>query len=159
GSATSGADYEPLSGQATIPAGRSSVTVLVTPVDDHVSEDAETVNVTIVEDAAYVVGSPREATVTIEDRNGGGGDKPNVAEPPLVSVALTDLAASEGGPDSGTSTVSRSGSTASALTVNYTLSGTAANGVDYQNLSGSVTIPAGADSAPVVVSPVDDALF
>src|SRR2546425_5996974 len=37
--------------------------------------------------------------------------------------------------DSGTFTLSRSGSMASALTVRYSLSGSAANGIDYQSRS------------------------
>ena len=75
---------------------------------------------------------------------------------PVVTVIATDASASEAGPDPGTFTVSRSGSTALALTVYYTLAGTAQNGVDYQTLPGSVTIPAGASSATVTVTPIDD---
>jgi len=56
-------------------------------------------------------------------------------------------------------TVSRTGSTALALTVNYTVSGTATNGVDYQNLSGSVVIAVGQSSATIVVTTLDDNLL
>ena len=38
------------------------------------------------------------------------------------------------------------------------LSGTATNGTDFDSLSGSVTIPAGAASATIVVRPVDDTI-
>src|SRR2546429_64577 len=75
---------------------------------------------------------------------------------PVVTVIATDASASEAGPDPVTFTVSRSGSTALALTVYYTLAGTAQNGVDYQTLPGSVRIPAGASSATVTVTPIDD---
>src|SRR5207237_1237364 len=83
---------------------------------------------------------------------------PNDQPPPkpTVTVAATDANASESGPDSGTFTISRTGSTGSALTVNYTLSGTAQNGSDYQQLATSVTIAAGASSATVTVTPIDD---
>ena len=91
--------------------------------------------------------------VTIEDNDQTPTQKP------AVSVIVTDLLASESGPDTGTFTVSRTGSTEFALTVYYSLGGTAANGVDYQELSGSVTIPAGANAAPVDVRPVDDNLL
>src|SRR5262249_11267825 len=40
----------------------------------------------------------------------------------------------------------------------YTVGGTAENGVDYHALSGRVTIPSGASSAPIVVEPIDDRL-
>src|SRR6185503_14192376 len=153
GTANNGTDYAALSGSVTIPPGSLSRTVSVNPVDDAVVEGNETVTVTLTADTGYTIGPSGSATATIADNDGGPAQKP------LVSVVLTDLIASESGPDSGTFTVSRTGSTASALTVNYSLSGTAINGVDYQQLSGSVTIPAGADSAPVVVRPVDDTLF
>ncbi len=38
-------------------------------------------------------------------------------------------------------------------TINYTIGGTAANGIDYPSIPASVTIPAGQDSAAVVISP------
>src|SRR5262249_40689611 len=44
-----------------------------------------------------------------------------------------------------------------ALTVSYTVSGTAAAGTDYQSLPGTVTIPAGSASATITVNPIDDA--
>ncbi|MCL1474937.1 Calx-beta domain-containing protein [Argonema antarcticum] len=44
------------------------------------------------------------------------------------------------------------------LKVNYTISGIAINGSDYQTLSGSVTIAAGANSATIPVTAIDDAL-
>jgi len=44
-------------------------------------------------------------------------------------------------------------SMSSAKTVNYKMSGTASNGVDYQTLSGSASIPAGASSVLLPVTP------
>ncbi|RPI60917.1 MAG: DNRLRE domain-containing protein, partial [Planctomycetaceae bacterium] len=52
-----------------------------------------------------------------------------------VSIAATDAAAAEPS-NTGTYTVTRDGSTSGALTVNYTVSGTATNGTDYSSLSG-----------------------
>ena len=52
--------------------------------------------------------------------------------------------------------VSRRCCTAKSLTVAYTINGTAANGIDYLRLSGSVTIPAGRQTARVMVKPIDD---
>ena len=46
-----------------------------------------------------------------------------------------------------------------ALTVYYRLSGDAVNGVDYMMLPGSMTIPAGASFATVIVTPIDDNIF
>lgn len=60
------------------------------------------------------------------------------------------------GPKNATFTISRFGSTNDALTVSYSVSGTASNGVDYATLPGTATIPAGARSALVPVIPIDD---
>lgn len=52
----------------------------------------------------------------------------------------------------------RNGNNGQALTINYTVSGTSTNGVDYNNLNGSITIPAGQDTAFVTVNPLDDGI-
>jgi len=68
--------------------------------------------------------------------------------------------ASEIGPTPGTFTVHRaSAATNELLVVNYTVSGTASNGVDYTALSGSIPIPAGTDAVVLVVSPFFDHLL
>ena len=74
---------------------------------------------------------------------------------PVVTIAATTPNASENG-STGIFTVSRSGATTQSLTVNYTVSGTATMGADYQSLSGSVTIPVGAASQTVTIVPIDD---
>lgn len=52
--------------------------------------------------------------------------------------------------------VRRSGDTNNSLVVNYSLSGTASNGVDYVALPGTVTIPAGKRAAFIVINPLDE---
>jgi hypothetical protein len=52
--------------------------------------------------------------------------------------------------------VRRSGDTNSSLDVYYGTSGTASNGVDYVELPGVVTIPAGQRAARVVINPLSD---
>ena len=76
---------------------------------------------------------------------------------PTVTVVATDANAAEAAtPNTGTFTVSRTGSTAAALTVNYTVGGTASNGTDYTTIPTSVVIPAGSASATITVTPIDD---
>jgi hypothetical protein len=75
---------------------------------------------------------------------------------PTVTVAATDPTATEAGVTTGMFAVSRTGSTAAALTVNYTVSGTATPGADYTTLTGSLTIPAAAASATITVTPIND---
>jgi len=90
------------------------------------------------------------------DTSGWDAAPITVVPRPTVTLSATDASASETGPNTGTVTVSRSGSTASALTVYYTIAGTASNGSDYNAIGTSVTIPAGSTSAPVTITPIDD---
>jgi hypothetical protein len=60
------------------------------------------------------------------------------------------------GPKDATFTVFRSGATNNALTVAYSTGGTATNGVDYVALPGTVTVPAGQQSAAITLVPLDD---
>lgn len=53
--------------------------------------------------------------------------------------------------------ISRTGSTAAPLTVQYSVKGTAENGIDYILLTGEVTIPKGRKTAPIKVTPLVDA--
>ena len=80
----------------------------------------------------------------------------DVPPPPVVTVIATDPDASEIGPDTGTFTVSRTGGTNDELMVFYHTEGAARPGTDYQALSGHVTIPAGALSADITVTPIAD---
>jgi len=77
---------------------------------------------------------------------------------PIVTVSATDAAAAEAGLDPGTFTVTRSIVTASPLTVNYTMSGSATNGIDYTAVSGSVIIPGNTASATVTITPIEDSI-
>jgi hypothetical protein len=147
GTAGNGTDYSALASTALIPVGQSSVTVTVTPINDGAPESAETVILTIAANALYTVGSPSAATVTITDN-----------DLPTVTIEATDDTAAEAGAATGTFTITRSGDLTAALTVNYTISGSAGNGTDYASLSGSVVVAAGSGSATVVIAPVDDAI-
>jgi uncharacterized protein (DUF1800 family) len=67
GSAQPGADYQPLSGVATLPVGVNSVGVEVVPLTDTNVEPAETVTVTVTSATGYRAGSPGQASVTLDD--------------------------------------------------------------------------------------------
>lgn len=47
---------------------------------------------------------------------------------------------------------------ASPYTINYAISGTATNGIDYNSIPSSITIPAGQDSAGVYINPIFDGI-
>lgn len=83
------------------------------------------------------------------------------AAPPADSVTIiaTDAQASEHGADTALEfTLTRSGDTSNALSVNYTVGGSAENGVDYSPLTGIVSFEAGSATAQVSVTVTDDDL-
>ncbi|HEX9366426.1 MAG TPA: S8 family serine peptidase, partial [Vicinamibacterales bacterium] len=78
----------------------------------------------------------------------------------IVRVVATTPTAYEAGTVPGVITVSRFGGDNTApLTLTYTVGGNATSGADYVALPGSVTIPSGASSATIVVTPVDDNIY
>ena len=100
-----------------------------------------------------IAASPNNAaTVTIADND------------TTVSISATIANAAESGLVPGIFTVSRTDSLGIPITpsfpvtVNYTISGTAAKGTDYSSIGTSVIIPAGSPSATVTITPIDDAL-
>jgi hypothetical protein len=56
--------------------------------------------------------------------------------------------------DTGEFIINRSGDTSKNLLVNYEIQGTAENGKDYLAISNNVMIPAGANAAKIIISPV-----
>lgn len=72
-----------------------------------------------------------------------------------VTLTASDHSAAEPA-DNGAFTLTRAGSTASALVVNYTITGTATNGSDYQTLTTSATIPAGQSSVTIPINVIND---
>ncbi|WP_457289749.1 hypothetical protein [Pedobacter sp. UYP24] len=66
-----------------------------------------------------------------------------------ININATRLIAYGKGEDAGVFEISRTGSTAKALTVNFTVHGTAVNGIDYSRIPNSVTIPANSSYAKI----------
>ncbi|PYJ93752.1 MAG: hypothetical protein DME23_25760 [Verrucomicrobia bacterium] len=146
GTASNGVDYEALSGSVTFPAGATYTTLKVTPIRGRTTGDDETVVLALRPDAAYTAGRYQTDTVRFySDRALPGGSW-------HARVFATKETASEDGPAPGELIFTRAHgfrSMSFSATLNYTISGTANNGVDYETLSGSVTIPAGAAFAPL----------
>jgi hypothetical protein len=155
GKATNGVDYSQLSGNITIPAGVAAVNLPINILDDFSAEYAETVTLTLAEDPSYTLSTTNKTgTVTIQDN-----------EAPVVFLSVKDGTAAETtsiplqAKDSGAFTIARTGNNTNALTVNYTVSGTATNGVDYDNLTGSITIGAGVTAVNLPINVLDDSIF
>ena len=148
GTATTGSDYAAIGTQTTIPAGASSVPIFITPVNDTTAEGTETVTVSLASGAGYIPSG-------VSTSNGG---TVNILDDDLatLTVTATDNTASEASGDTGTFIITRAGSTALPLTVNYALGGSATHGVDYERLPGVLTIPAGSGIGSITVTPIDD---
>jgi hypothetical protein len=146
GTAVPGTNYTSLLGVVVIPAGQSSANVQFQPLDDRNVGPDTTVIVTIAGDAGYnISGSPAQVTILNDN---------------LTTVTVFPTGAGAAEPlTPGRFTVKRDGYLSPDLVVYYNVSGTATSGLDYAPLSGSVTIPAGASSADIVVTPRDDSLL
>jgi subtilase family serine protease len=96
--------------------------------------------------------------------NGGGTSaysnlaQATTAAPPTVTLAVAVATATEAGTASGTFIITRGGEPTAALVVTYTLTGTATKGTDYLTVPTTATIPAGAASVAVTITPIDDSL-
>ncbi len=153
GTAASGADYTTSpalasSGSITIPAGADAVTVNLTVINDALVEGDESVIVEVSPGADYMADSLASTQLIIVDND-------NVVVP-TVRLAVVDSVAREQGPDPGVIRVWRTGSCSTAITVPYSIAGTAGNGTDYAPLSGSVSLPANIASVDIIVLPIDD---
>ena len=146
GTATEGIDYAALPRSVIVPAGSNTANVTITPLPDAEIEGDETVTLTMAASEGYAISSPNNCTVTIAD------------DRPQVTISATEPNASEAGSVPGLFTVTLDRPAPSdGLAVNLGApSGSATSGTDYTALPGSVTIPAGSNSATVTVTPLAD---
>lgn len=144
GTATSGSDFTALAGSLSISKNNTS-SITLTPINDALLEDAETVVITLTPSASYTVDVQNSITAVIRD-----DDKPT------VNVSVNALSTAENA--ASRFYLSRTGSTTSALSVSYSISGTATPGTDYTALSGTASIAAGSSGAFVDVVPIEDTL-
>ncbi len=147
GTATNVTDYS-APASASIPANAASTTFVITPVNDTAIETTETIITTISTNAAYNRdGTAQSVTSTLNDD-----------DMPVVTLAATDATASETGADKGVFTLTRTGATTAALTVDYSVGGRAVLGTDYRRLDGRAVMPAGSSTVTVEIVPFDDAM-
>lgn len=163
GDAVFGADYTttPAFGSTlTFPAGQSDINLTITPIDNLTPQLTRTVRVEIQSPnvaGQYLVAGQGRAEVTIADN-----DDPNTPLRANVNIAVLNGPAAEGtngAPISGAFRIMRDANTNVAVTVAYSLGGTATPVADYAPLAGNVTMPAGISYADVVIAPVDDTIF
>jgi|CXWL01.1.fsa_nt_gi acetyl esterase/lipase len=153
GTATTGQDYAAVPATVTIPAGAASTTFAVAIQNDGAVEGAETLQVITRPSPLHrQAAEATVATVTIQDDENPSGR-------PVVTLIATDLVASEAGLDAGRFRITRTGSTAAALTVNLRTTGTATQGTDFAALGTSVVLPASQSFVDLTVVPLSDPLL
>lgn len=145
GSATLAADYNLNSGTLTFSPGDSTKIISIGLLDDNAVESAETIILSLSNPVGCLLTAQTTHTLTLTDD-----------DLPVVTLTANDSSASEITGNEGQFTLTRTGPTGSALTVSLTSSGTATSGTDYTALGGTATIPSGASSVTLNVSPVDD---
>jgi RHS repeat-associated protein len=151
--ATAGSDYATATGIVTFNPGEITKTVNVAVNGDTTFEADETFKLNL-SDAVNATIANSSATGTIVNDDA----VPIVI--PTISLTVTDPDAAEtltGKPTNpGQFTLSRTGATTADLTVNYTIAGTATNGIDDDKLTGIATFKAGSSTATIDVKPLDD---
>jgi hypothetical protein len=151
GTASAGNDY--LSASGTLNWGNgdaASKTFTVTILDDPALEGSETIGLTLSSASGAALGSPQNATLTINDDETG-------PIPGTLQLSAASFTTNEG---SGTVTlnVARSGGSSGTVSINYATSdGTAVVGNDYSNATGTLMWQGGDVAAkPISVSIAND---
>ncbi|MCA2697102.1 MAG: M10 family metallopeptidase C-terminal domain-containing protein [Microcystis sp. M040S2] len=144
GTATNGTDYTSIPTSVTFAANSSTATVTVDPTADTTVESDETVALTLATGTGYTVGTTTAVIGTIAN------------DDTSVTLAVSPTSVTEDGTANLVYTFTRSGVTTNALTVNYTVGGTATNGTDYTSIPTSVTFAANSATATVTVDPTAD---
>jgi N-acetylneuraminic acid mutarotase len=106
-----------------------------------------------------------DGRLTISNASGASNNKiafveimPGSQPFPVVSIGKPVASAAEGSSSPAKVRFARTGDLSQSLTVGYAVGGTATAGSDYERLSGTVTIPAGAAFADINIVPIDDTL-
>jgi len=146
GTATNGTDYTSIPTSVTFAANSSTATVTVDPTADTTVESDETVALTLATGTGYTVGTTTAVIGTIAN------------DDTSVTLAVSPTSVTEDGTANLVYTFTRSGVTTNALTVNYTLGGTATLNTDYTRTgtTNTVTFAAGSSTATVIVDPTAD---
>ncbi len=142
-----GASWQPVTGDLSIAAGSTNLQVRTTITDDALADGGETFSLIATRVSGITTNNSDVGTATIND-----DPTPDTTLVSLVGAATV----TEGSNASYTVNIDQTPATAVTLTFAY--SGTAANGSDFTGVA-SVTIPGGGTSATFDIATIDDALF
>jgi hypothetical protein len=102
--------------------------------------------------------------LTYDDSSGNNNTVYGTATVTVTGATIPNVTVVESGAagESGTKAYfnfTRTGSTTNALTVNYTMSGSAIAGTDYQSLPGTITFAAGSATAQATLTPIHNGII
>ena len=151
GTALAGADYQIPASPLTIPAGQTSGTIDIVLAADGLAEPAETIIVVLGTPTGATLGATTTHTLTIAASE---------APPPALPTAAFASAAQTVQENAGTVSISvvLSQASSSAVSIPFTLGGTALAGADYQIPASPLTIPAGQTSGTIDIVLAADGL-
>jgi Ca2+-binding RTX toxin-like protein len=144
--ATSDSDYTATNGTVTFTPLQTSKTINVPVTGDQIGEDDETYSVTLTNAVGGTIGKATGTGTILNDESG-------------IAVSVSDGDAGEANNNHGQFLLTRSGELNQSVTVNYTLSGTATAGLDYQNLAGIATFAANQATVSIDLRVLDDTIF
>jgi len=163
---TTPGDYFQLPGLITIPAGSTSANISVIPIaaDATLPAGGKDVGITLLGSVDYKLAGSGS---TLTNPSATLNISPSLGEVGLTgSSQIAFMNPSLPGTTSFTVNIARPASSTQAVVVNYTVGGSAIQGVDYQPLttftpqgyssSGSVTIPANSSTATILITPLED---
>jgi Ca2+-binding RTX toxin-like protein len=134
----------------TFAAGSSTATLTIDPTADTIVESNETVALTLATGTGYTIGTTTAVTGTITNDDF-----------PSVTLAVSPSSVLEDGKANLIYTFTRTGSTTTALTVNYGITGTA-NSTDYTGATPgtgkTITFAAGSSTATLTIDPTADTI-
>ena len=145
GTATNMTDYTRSASSIIIPAGSTTGSITINNVDDALFEDDETVIVDIASVTNGNESGTQQITYTILDDDG-----------PELSIVATTQAAEDA--TDGIFTVSTSQQFPVAVTVTFTVGGSATSGTDYSDFGTSFIFPANTNSTTITVPVLADNL-
>jgi hypothetical protein len=131
GNATNGVDYQAVPASMLLPDGEAVVTVRIRPYVDAQVEFNEVVHLALASAPAYLLGAASSAQIVIEDLK------------PQLSLETLESLASVGDGAPGAVLMRRGGLLSPEVFVQFTLAGTAVNGVDYNYITPYLTLAPG----------------
>jgi hypothetical protein len=131
GNATNGVDYQSIPTTLVFPAGQAAMKIAVLPYVDTQVEFNEVIFLSLGSSPAYALGSASSAQISIEDLK------------PQLSLEVIDGLAGVADGSPAAVLMRRGGLLAPEVFVQFTLSGTAVNGVDYNTVTPYLTLAAG----------------